>query len=116
MMDSFDNLAQHVLYFAPGCKLLQQHPEAVQKIYHYLRVLFGSQVHLYRRCCQQKSGDAFPKEALFVTLCPTCLMLYGEQGPVRDFWTLYEAYQAFYSLGSDEAPLRQLTQAAFTAV
>lgn len=109
-----EDLSQYTLYFAPGCKLLQEQPAAVQALYRYLRRLFGSQLQLYRRCCQQTEEENLPGNALFITLCPTCLQLYSEHRPVRDFWSLYDEYKTFYSLGRDEACLRSCVEKTFS--
>ena len=49
-MDTFDNIAQYPIYFAPGCRLMQLEPAMVSEVYDYLHKLFGN-IHLYTRCC-----------------------------------------------------------------
>ena len=32
-MDTFDNIAQYHIYFAPGCRLMQLEPAMVSEVY-----------------------------------------------------------------------------------
>ena len=115
-MDNFDNIAQYPMYFAPGCRLLQLQPQMVSDVYDYLRQLFGSNMHLYTRCCFLDDANQHNDEAVFITLCDTCFKIYGETYAnlhMRDFWNVYDEYKDVYPLGAKEAELRQTLKNTF---
>ncbi|ERT57151.1 MULTISPECIES: hypothetical protein [Megasphaera] len=116
-MDSFDNIAQYPIYFAPGCKLLQLEPEMVSKVYDYLHQLFGN-INLYTRCCGLDDSRQQDEEAVFITLCDSCFKVYGETYAnlhMRDFWDVYDEYKDIYPL-YDEAAVRKALNETMTGV
>lgn len=114
-MDMFDNLAQYPIYFAPGCHMLQLHPELVSHIYDYLCKLFGT-VRLYTRCCARDDARQHDEEAVFITLCPSCFNVYGNTYAnlhMRDFRDVYEEYKEVFPLDDAETILKEEWQAAY---
>lgn len=94
-----DNIAQYPIYFAPGCKLLKEQPELAHRIYDYLCQLFGH-VQLYTRCCRYGGETADLGTAVLITVCPSCLSVYGDNTNLimRDFWTIYDEYKDYVPL------------------
>lgn len=115
-MDTFDNIAQYPIYFAPGCKLLQLQPQLVSDVYDYLRKLFGN-IHLYTRCCVLDDAKQHDEEAVFITLCDSCFKIYGETYAnlhMRNFWDVYAEYQDVFPLGeAEEKTLKQELKTTF---
>ena len=115
-MDTFDNIAQFPIYFAPGCRLMQLEPTMVSEVYDYLRKLFGT-IHLYTRCCAFDDAAQHDEQAVFITLCDSCFKIYGETYAnlhMRDFWNVYDEYKSIYPL-KDEARLRTALDATLCA-
>ncbi len=115
-MDTFDNIAQYPIYFAPGCRLMQLEPAMVSNVYDYLRKLFGN-IRLYTRCCVFDDAKQHDEEAVFITLCDSCFKIYGETYAnlhMRDFWSVYDEYKTIYPI-KEEAPLHKALQSTLCA-
>ena len=105
-MDTFDNIAQYPIYFAPGCQL-----PAVTAYDGFLMcmiicVVFSAtnpSLHPLLRPCDANQHD---EEAVFITLCDTCFKIYGSTCAnlhMRDFWDVYDEYKSIYPLGEKKS-------------
>lgn len=110
-MDILDNLGQYPIYFAPGCRLLQLAPDSVAAVYDYLCRLFGT-VRLNRTCCAVDDGQHHTETAVIITLCASCRRVYSTSYAnlyVRDFWSVYDEYKAFFPLAQEDTVRAALT-------